>query len=187
MSALFKFLIYVANHNFQLVLSDDQHDLGKSVPEETSDSASQINEHTAGKMDLERIEKKLREAQFFLDKMRDQESRAVGDRDPFDFYLSACLSAARTVDYRLKHEQPTYNGWRKNWDASLSPSEAGLVKFMIDDRNVEVHESGSSRTVKTEEIKIVGDTYSDKSGTFYVSGPPGCRHQSSINLATSSR
>ncbi len=111
--------------------------------------------HGGDKMDLERIEKKLREARFFLDKMRDQESGAFGDKEPFDFYLSACLGAARSVDYRL-----------------TSP-EQRLIEFMVIDRNVEVHESGSTRSIKTEEIKIVGDTYSDKSSTHYVSGPPG--------------
>ena len=123
-------------------------------------------------MDLERIEKKLREARFFLDKMRDQVGRAFGDKEPFDYYLSACLGAARSVDYRLRHEQPTYKEWRKNWDASLTPSEAGLIKFLVDDRNFEVHKSGSTRGVKTEELKIAG-SYSDKSGTVEVFGPPG--------------
>lgn len=127
-----------------------------------------------GKMGLEKIEKKLREVQFFLDKMKDQESRAFGDREPFDFYLSACLGAARSVDYRLRHEQPTtYPAWRKNWDATLTPLEQRLIKFLVYDRNVEVHASGSSRSVKTEEIKIVGGSYSDKSGTSEVFGPPG--------------
>src|SRR6201987_4938645 len=58
-------------------------------------------------MDLERIEKKLREARFFFGKMINQESRAFGDKEPFDFYLSAFLSAGRTVDYRLRHDQAT--------------------------------------------------------------------------------
>ncbi len=130
--------------------------------------------HGGDKMDLERIEKKLREARFFLDKMRDQESGAFGDKEPFDFYLSACLGAARSVDYRLRHEQPTtYPAWRKSWDESLTSPEQRLIEFMVIDRNVEVHESGSTRSIKTEEIKIVGDTYSDKSSTHYVSGPPG--------------
>jgi hypothetical protein len=55
-------------------------------------------------MNIDSIEKKLREAQFFLERMREQEQRAFGDRDPLDFFLSAFLSAVRTVDYRLRHE-----------------------------------------------------------------------------------
>jgi hypothetical protein len=40
------------------------------------------------------VDKKLREARFFLDQMREQERRAFGDKEPFDFYLSAFLNAA---------------------------------------------------------------------------------------------
>lgn len=125
-------------------------------------------------MDLVRVHKKLAEAQFFLGKMTEQERRAFGDREPFDYYLSGFLSATRTVDYRLRHEQsPIYPIWRKVWDAALSPSDNVLMKFMVDDRNIEVHESGSSRSVGQEDIKIgVGGSYSDESGTLEVSGSP---------------
>lgn len=123
-------------------------------------------------MDLQRVEKKLREARFFLNAMITHESGAFGDREPFDFYLSAFLSAARTVDYRLIHEQrATYRPWRKKWETTLSVQEAILIKSMTDDRNLEVHETGSSRDMKDEKTKIAG-TYTDRSGTVTVSGPP---------------
>jgi hypothetical protein len=124
-------------------------------------------------MDLQNVEKKLREAQFFLGKMNEQKHMAFGDKEPFDFYLSAFLNAPHTVDYRLRHEQPAYRGWRKAWDKKLAPAEGALMKFMADDRNVEVHESGSGRIVKPEDIPVVGDRYSDRSGTGYVIAPPG--------------
>jgi hypothetical protein len=44
---------------------------------------------------------------------------------------------------------------------------------MVDDRNLEVHESGSSRGIKTEEIEIFGGSHTDDSGTTEVFGPPG--------------
>ena len=126
-------------------------------------------------MDLARIHKKIAEAQFFLGNMVERERRAAGDRQPFDFYLSAFLSAARTVDYRLRHEQPSiYPAWRKVWDAALSPTEKRLIKFMVDDRNDEVHESGSRRSVGQEDIKVAaGGSYRDGSGTLEVFGCPG--------------
>ena len=68
-------------------------------------SVSSANWRSVDKMDLAKIEKKLREAGFFLNQMRDRESNAYGDKEPFDFYLSACLGAARSVDYRLRHER----------------------------------------------------------------------------------
>jgi hypothetical protein len=86
-------------------------------------------------MDLQMVEKKLREARFFLDKMIDRESTAFGDKEQFDFNLSAFLNAARTVDYRLRHEhKATYEPWREKWDANLTTQDAVLIKFMVDDR-----------------------------------------------------
>jgi hypothetical protein len=124
-------------------------------------------------MDLERVEKKLRETNFFLSKLVDRQKRAFGDREPFDFYLSAFLSAARTVDYRLRHEQgAAYEPWREKWDLTLTPEQSALIEFLIKDRNVEVHARGSRRSVAQEEIKV-GHSYSDKSGTIEVVGPPG--------------
>jgi hypothetical protein len=48
------------------------------------------------KINTETLEKKPREARFFLSKMREQEA-LVGDKEPFDFYLSAFLNAAKTI------------------------------------------------------------------------------------------
>ena len=48
---------------------------------------SSANWRSVDKMDLAKIEKKLREAGFFLNQMRDRESNAYGDKEPFDFYL----------------------------------------------------------------------------------------------------
>jgi hypothetical protein len=125
-------------------------------------------------LDLSRVHKKLAEAQFFLGKMEDQERRIIGDREPFDYYLSAFLSAARTVDYRLRHEQATtYPAWRTTWDARLAPEEDSLIKFMIDDRNVEVHESGSSRSVAQEGVEFPTGAHQVDSGVLEIFGPPG--------------
>jgi hypothetical protein len=125
-------------------------------------------------MDLARVHKKIGEAQFFLGKMSERERHAFGDHVRFDYYLSAFLNAGRTVDYRLCHEQKAiYKPWRKTWNTRLRPDENSLIKFMVDDRNDEVHESGSSRSVGQEDIKVgVGSSYSDGSGTLEVFGSP---------------
>jgi hypothetical protein len=122
-------------------------------------------------MKIENVQKKLRETEFFLAKMREQEDRAFGDKEPFDFYLSAFLSAARSVDYRLRHEQKAvYETWREQWNDAHRKEDA-LVKFFVDDRGIEVHESGSGRNVKQESIPVRGH-YSDASGTVEAFSTP---------------
>jgi hypothetical protein len=128
----------------------------------------------AGKMDLARVRKKLAEAEFFLNLMIAQEPQIFANKEPFDYYLSAFLNAARTVDYRLRHEQGViYKPWRGAWDATLSPSERGLMKFIDDDRRVEVHDSGSSRNVAREGVVFPIGTHQVSSGILTISGPPG--------------
>jgi hypothetical protein len=125
------------------------------------------------RMIVEGVEKKVREARFFLDRMIEHERMAFDDKEPFDFYLSAFLGAGRTVDYRLRHEQKAiYPIWRHGWDATLNQAQQDLIKFMIDDRNVEVHASGSSRVVKTEARELGTGRHSLARGTIEVFGPP---------------
>jgi hypothetical protein len=117
----------------------------------------------------------LREARFFLDKMSEHEHLAFGGKEPFEFYLSAFLSAGRTVDYRLRHEQgATYSEWRTAWDATLTWEQQALIKFMVDERNVEVHESGGSTpSVETMIRELKAGTYRLPGGTYTIAGPPG--------------
>jgi hypothetical protein len=117
---------------------------------------------------------KLREASSFLQQMIEDERKTAGERK-FDHLLSAFLNATRTVDYRLRHKhEETYPTWRKSWNAHLSAAQSQLIKHFVDDRNSEVHESGSAREVKTEQVDISAG-YSDRSVTMEVSGPPGAK------------
>jgi hypothetical protein len=120
-------------------------------------------------MKVEKAERKLRETKFFLDKMRDQECRAFGDKEPFDFYLSAFLNAGTSFRGEFKVRQDrnrtdAIKAWRKAWEDGLSQDDNALYQFMGKDRNAEVHRDGSARSVKTEEIPL-GNIYSDASGT----------------------
>src|ERR1700677_3753240 len=100
-------------------------------------------------MALQTIEKKLRETEFFLTQLKRREQYPLGNGEELDFLLSAFLSAARTIDYRLRHEQgDRYRAWRKEWDEKIDTKARLLVKFIDDDRALEVHESGSGRTEK---------------------------------------
>jgi hypothetical protein len=122
-------------------------------------------------LDIPNVEKKLREASFFLSMMAEREKMAFGDREEFDFYLSAFLNAARSVDYRMRHEQSTlYKTWRTRWDGMLPDADDRLIKFFADDRAAEVHRSGSNRDEGETGISVE-NTYEDASGTVHASGP----------------
>ena len=124
-------------------------------------------------MDIENVEKKIREARFFLDKMREQEGRAFGDKEPFDFYLSAFLSAAKAVGDRFNRmQQPACIKWREKWPEALAPSNRALVHFFNKQRDIEVHAGGSVRAEKAVKI-AAGGGYSDDSGMLYVTDPFG--------------
>jgi hypothetical protein len=135
---------------------------------------SAIDAKSESEMDITQVNKKIAEARFFLRKMAEYERRIIGDREPFDYYLSAFLSAGRTIDYRLRHEQSAlYTHWREAWDAHLTPEESCLIKFMVDDRNDEVHESGSSRTIAQDAVEFSIGTHHVDGGTLTIGGHPG--------------
>jgi hypothetical protein len=128
---------------------------------------------------IETVEKKLREARTFLNKMRDDEQRAFGDKE-FDQYLSAFLSAGMSVrgafhvEQDRQHDQKVKN-WKQNWEAKLPPESKRVYDFMGEDRNYEVHRhDGSRRIVEQKAIKVgAGSSYTDKSGgVLHVMGSP---------------
>jgi hypothetical protein len=116
---------------------------------------------------IERAEKKIREANFFLDKMNEQHARAFGDREPIWFLPQRVLSAANSVDDMLRHAmgltKRPYEQWRGIWEASLPEAGRELHKFFAVDRNLEVHDSGSLRNAGVKYVPVHGE-YSDRSG-----------------------
>jgi hypothetical protein len=124
-------------------------------------------------MNIQSVQKKLREAKFFLEKLREHEDRAFGDKEPFDFYLSAFLSAANSILERFKRmNRPAEVQFRKKWDRSLTPRESKLMSFLKGQRDKEVHASGTQPAQR--DLKVpVGRGYSDPSGIVYVTDPEG--------------
>jgi hypothetical protein len=128
-------------------------------------------------MDLERVKRKLLEAQFFLEKMLKQDRLPYGDtKNSFDNYLSAFLSASMTVRslFHVKQDRKRneeIKAWRDNWCSNLTPEEKRLLRFMHKDRIAEVHSTGSEREVKTHEF-VPGHFYRDGSGASFMAGRP---------------
>jgi len=122
---------------------------------------------------MDTVKKKLRETRFFLRQLAEQSQLAFADPEEFDFHLSAFLCSARSIDYRLRHLYGAkYDAFYTKWEGALQPPDRKLLKVMVDDRNLEVHEAGSGR-LKQEERIPVSQRYQDKSGTMIVTGPPG--------------
>jgi hypothetical protein len=116
-----------------------------------------------------KVDKKLREACFFLSKMVELSRLAFSDPEEIDFYLSAFLSAGRSVDYRLRYEQKdSYKSFYQSWEYCLPADEREIIKLLIGDRALEVHESGSNRDEREERIPVQR-MYRDDSGTAIVS------------------
>jgi hypothetical protein len=119
-------------------------------------------------VDLVRVHKKLAEARFFLNLMLREDRRIMGDkRLDFDFYLSAFLSAAKSIDSLFLYEinlqhpnnRPKHIVWHKQWKQNLSLAEQRLIKVLEKDRDIEVHASGSRRVEATEKLTFGGAHY----------------------------
>jgi len=104
------------------------------------------------------IPKKLREAKFFLGHMRMESARSTQpDREHFEFYLSAFLSAARSVTgFFEKKNQPKIKAWWSQWkkDKDRSDDDRQLLNEMRTQRNNEVHEEGADVAHRLEDVAL---------------------------------
>jgi hypothetical protein len=67
--------------------------------------------------------------------MREQERRAFGDKEPFDFYLSAFLNAGTSFrgEFHVRQDRnrnDAIKAWRKAWKDGLSPGDKALYQFI---------------------------------------------------------
>lgn len=129
-------------------------------------------------MVLARLQRKIAEADFFLRKMSEQEPRLIGDKEPFDYYLSAFHNATMSVRDGLQIRQNRARNteiktWREQWENNLTPEEKTLYDFMQKDRVDEAHYSGSRRQVGQEGIPLAIGTHHIDGGVVMIGGPPG--------------
>jgi hypothetical protein len=83
---------------------------------------------------IERTQKKLREAIFFLTHL--EQVTGSDPREAAEYYLSAFLSAARSVTFVLESEEPEiYSEWSRAWRASLTDAERQLLAKFTGARN----------------------------------------------------
>jgi hypothetical protein len=98
-------------------------------------------------------ERKLREARFFLRKLQEKAQAVVGDPEEFGFYLSALLSAGRSVTFALQVENKDgYDAWFPVWFEKQNQQDQDLFKFMNNQRVKEVHQGAADVDKQVEFI-----------------------------------
>jgi len=87
---------------------------------------------------------KLKEAAFFYNALAAHERRIMQpEPEVFGYYLSAFLSAARSVaDYLLAEEGERYRAWFATRKALLTEDEQELLRFTNEERTNSVHVAG---------------------------------------------
>jgi hypothetical protein len=99
--------------------------------------------------------KKLREARFFLARGTQAAQSTNLEREDFDFYLSAFLSAGRSVTLVLrKEDKALYDAKYDPWESRLTPEDQALMKFMNGQRVAEVHLLGADVEAAIEMVPI---------------------------------
>lgn len=127
---------------------------------------------------IDATQRKLREAQFFLGHLVNEAQKAVrNEPEAFGFYLSAFLSAARSVTFALQYEEKSkYDEWFPGWSENLSAEDQNLLKFLNDQRNYEQKRGGADVTVIWEYVRVTqvrtGCPTHPGYG-FHWFGPPG--------------
>jgi hypothetical protein len=101
-------------------------------------------------------QRKLREAQFFLGRLRRESGQPVrNEPEAFECYLSAFLSAAQSVTWALQKEATAqYDEWFPAWHDGLPEEDRRLLKFLVGQRVAEVHRTGSEVELAWEYVPI---------------------------------
>lgn len=101
-------------------------------------------------------ERKLREARFFLDRLIAESKRAVrNEPEALGFYLSAFLSAARSVTFALQHEEKDrYDAWFPSWFAQRGVEDQELLNFLKTQRNYAEKRGGADVEFDWEYILV---------------------------------
>jgi hypothetical protein len=105
---------------------------------------------------IEATKDKLDEARFFLGHMRAEAAKVVKQQpEAFGHYLSAFITAARSVPWVLQCEQQEkYLSWREKWDAAKTDEERELEKFTNERRLDEVKRKGAEAAITWMEVSI---------------------------------
>lgn len=105
---------------------------------------------------IEATQRKLREAQFFLDQLvREGGSPVRKEPETFSYYLSALLSAARSITFALQYEEKDkYDAWFPTWLANRTEKEQSLLNLLKNQRNYEQKRGGADVAVAWDYVPL---------------------------------
>ena len=123
-------------------------------------------------MDIPRTLKKLREARFFLAK--NETSRTTNlEREDFEFYLSAFLSAARSVTFALQAQvqQQEYRSRFDAWLTTLSKADSDRLKVLVEQRNMALKTGNPEVQTEIEMVPLDDKQFGDRFRASIFSWP----------------
>jgi hypothetical protein len=98
------------------------------------------------------VRKKFREAFFFYSHLSDGKTVVEPEREDVDFYLSAFLSAGKSI-IGFFHEGEN-RAWFNCWKIGLVEDDRKLLNDMVHQRNLEVHEGGADVIPEFEVVPV---------------------------------
>ena len=119
------------------------------------------------------VRRKLREVLFFYQKLSEQSS-ARPESEELELYLSAFLSAGRSVTGFFDGEEN--RAWFAAWKARLTSEDRKLLRYMLRQRNLEVHEEGPDVLPEFQTVAVNDTAVRVKEYRFWIDG-----ERSSIN------
>jgi hypothetical protein len=123
---------------------------------------------------MRRTRKKLREAEFFLQKLED-EARKARRTEEADYYFSAFVSAGRSVTLALQKEHKAeYDLFWPGWWSALSNEDKKLCDAMKKHRNSEQKEGSQDREMIWDFKPVTECTEEELCAKVTWTGPPGC-------------
>jgi hypothetical protein len=135
-------------------------------------------------LDIPRTRRKLEETKFFLrhleERTRQPTQHEAHEVDVFGYYLSAFLSAGRSVTFVLQVEdKAAYDKGSPAWQQALSAKDQELFKYMNLQRREEIHSEGAWIEAGTATISITsigslgGRSYSTTTQVIFMGAEDG--------------
>ena len=121
---------------------------------------------------------KLAEAKFFYRKLAEITQRVFSpEPEAFGYYLSAFVSAARSVTFALQAEhKQKYDAWFSAWEAALSTEQRQLMEHFNSQRIATVHKVGIAVAHEATELsqsEFFLAVAREGAGVHIWHGPPG--------------